>query len=109
MGELAKDEFCKGTPGAIPLLLEAIKVFPELKEKLLKIAQDAGDIVFNQGLLFEGRGLCHRGTAGNAYLLHSLYRFFNQMNKKERSSVGYEIQFNDLKVTESTYQQADLY
>jgi hypothetical protein len=67
--------FCTGTPGVIPLMLEAINIFPRLRDRLMKAAIDAGTITWERGLIFKGNSLCH-GIAGNGYLLHCIYRAF---------------------------------
>ena len=40
-------DFCKGAPGAIPLLTSAIKMFPDLAERLLYAAATAGEITWH--------------------------------------------------------------
>ena len=48
-------------------------MFPDISYRLNKAAEKAGELVWEEGLLLKGNGLCH-GIAGNAYFLHSLYR-----------------------------------
>lgn len=50
-----------------------LQVFPECEE-FQKAAIEAGDVVWNRGLL-RRLGLCH-GVSGNAYVFLSLYRAF---------------------------------
>ena len=42
----------------------------------LELAQSAGDVVWERGLLKKGYALCH-GTAGNGYVFLALYRATN--------------------------------
>jgi len=73
-----KVQWCNGPPGAIPLFLSAIDLFPLYRVELLKVAEMAGEVTWEQGLLLKGTGLCH-GIAGNACVLHSLYRKFKEL------------------------------
>jgi lantibiotic modifying enzyme len=68
-------EFCSGLSGTIPLLLAAIEVFKDMKIRLLTLAVKTGEVVWKQGLLLKGKGLCH-GMAGNGYFMHSLFRAY---------------------------------
>jgi hypothetical protein len=74
-------QFCDGTPGAIPLLCLASEMFPEMRGRLLSAAIRAGDNVWKKGLLLKGNSLCH-GTAGNGFMLHSLYRTIKEIATK---------------------------
>jgi hypothetical protein len=71
--EESTTDFCIGTSGVIPLFILAAESFKDLSQRLYKAADDAGKIVWEEGLLKKGNGLCH-GIAGNAYMLHALYR-----------------------------------
>lgn len=62
--------WCHGAPGVALTLAKAAKVF-ESKE-FLQAAIDAGEVVWNRGLL-KRVGMCH-GISGNAYVFLSLYR-----------------------------------
>ena len=64
--------FCHGAPGAIPMLIEAHRMFKDqiYMDALIK----AGECTWNLGLLLKGNGLCH-GISGNAYFLHSIWRY----------------------------------
>lgn len=63
--------FCHGAPGAILLYLKAYEVFKT--EEYLRIAQEAGEVTYQYGVLKKGLGLCH-GVAGNGYTFLALYR-----------------------------------
>jgi len=67
--------FCHGAPGAIPMLLQAHKLFQ--KETYLVSASNAGEAIWHRGILLKGNGICH-GITGNAYMLHSLYRYMSK-------------------------------
>ena len=45
-GKLSPMEFSSGSPGAIPALLAAISVFPDLKEQLLDVTSRAGETIW---------------------------------------------------------------
>ncbi|KAB0401315.1 hypothetical protein E2I00_017239 [Balaenoptera physalus] len=62
--------WCHGVPGVIHMLMQAYEVFKE--EKYLKDAMERSDVIWQQGLLRKGYGICH-GTAGNGYSFLSLY------------------------------------
>jgi hypothetical protein len=68
-----KHHFCHGSPGAIPFLLAAAKVFERDERQFLDSAAKAGYMTWRYGVLLKGNGLCH-GIAGNAYMMHMLYR-----------------------------------
>ncbi|XP_077223750.1 lanC-like protein GCL2 [Tasmannia lanceolata] len=62
--------WCHGAPGFALTLAKAAQVFGD--EEFLKAAADAGEVVWNRGLLRKV-GICH-GVSGNAYVFLSLYR-----------------------------------
>ncbi|CAN6694401.1 unnamed protein product [Malus baccata var. baccata] len=62
--------WCHGAPGVALTLLRAAEVFGD--QEFLQAAIDAGEVVWNRGLL-KRVGICH-GISGNAYLFLSLYR-----------------------------------
>ena len=67
-------DFCLGISGTIPMLSRAHELFyddPDLKKRLLIVADDVGKKIWEQGLVCKSKGVCH-GIAGNGYLLHSL-------------------------------------
>lgn len=65
--------FCHGAPGTIPLLVKLAHFFPHAGQ-YLRIAQEAGEVVWQRGLLAtKGPGLCH-GIPGNACALLDMYR-----------------------------------
>jgi len=59
-------QWCHGAPTAIPVFIEAYKVFGE--SKYLEAANIAADYTFKYGILTKGMGLCH-GTASNVYMI----------------------------------------
>ena len=63
-------QWCHGAPGLALLLtrLHAVTAEP----KYLQAALDAGEVVWQRGLLKKGVGLCH-GIAGNGYVFLALY------------------------------------
>ncbi|KAL8505919.1 hypothetical protein ACS0TY_016951 [Phlomoides rotata] len=62
--------WCHGAPGIALTLVKAAKVYKS--EEFLQAAIDAGEVVWNRGLL-KRVGVCH-GISGNAYVFISLYR-----------------------------------
>ncbi|KAH6764298.1 G protein coupled receptor [Perilla frutescens var. hirtella] len=62
--------WCHGAPGVALTMVKAAKVFQG--EEFLQAAIDAGDVVWNRGLL-KRVGICH-GISGNAYVFLSLYQ-----------------------------------
>lgn len=63
--------WCHGTPGIIPVLLQAFKIYKE--EKYLIAAKQASETLWKYGLLSKGFGLCH-GISGNTYIFLYLYQ-----------------------------------
>ncbi|KAF8409297.1 hypothetical protein HHK36_005371 [Tetracentron sinense] len=61
--------WCHGAPGIALTLVKAVEVFGG---EFLQAAADAGEVVWNRGLL-KRVGICH-GVSGNAYVFLSLYR-----------------------------------
>jgi hypothetical protein len=76
-------DFCMGSPGTIPLLSAALdfSTDPDMRKRMLKIADDMGTQIWEEGILLKGKGLCH-GIAGNGYLLHSLARMWVKWSKE---------------------------
>lgn len=71
-GSKASSHFwCHGYPGLIPLLVRATVVLRN--PRYLAVARHCAEIVFREGVLRKGRGLCH-GAFGNAYSFLALYR-----------------------------------
>ncbi|KAK6132819.1 hypothetical protein DH2020_033418 [Rehmannia glutinosa] len=62
--------WCHGAPGVALTLVKAAKVFES--DEFLQAAIDAGEVVWNRGLL-KRVGICH-GISGNAYVFLSLYQ-----------------------------------
>ncbi|KAM6600855.1 hypothetical protein CsatA_020464 [Cannabis sativa] len=67
--------WCHGTPGVSLTLAKAAEVFGD--KDFLQAAMDAGDVVWNRGLL-KRVGICH-GISGNAYVFLALYRLTNKV------------------------------
>ena len=65
------------------MLCEAASFYPEKKKAYIKIAESIGDVIWSEGLLLKGNGLCH-GIAGNAYMLHTLHRVFIRFYKESK-------------------------
>eukprot|EP00882_Tetradesmus_deserticola_P008922 GHRQ01009412.1.p1 GENE.GHRQ01009412.1~~GHRQ01009412.1.p1 ORF type:complete len:351 (+),score=127.18 GHRQ01009412.1:199-1251(+) len=63
--------WCHGAPGAVFLWCKAYEVLGD--DVYMQAAQRAGEVVWQQGLLKKGPGLCH-GVAGNAYALLRLWK-----------------------------------
>lgn len=61
-------QWCHGAPGVISMMVEAIKVFPDLSSILKESINDAVTIIHDRGVLCKGLGLCH-GISGNGYAL----------------------------------------
>jgi hypothetical protein len=68
------------------MLTEAVQVFPHMRDRLLEAAESLGELTWEQGLLCKGNSLCH-GITGNGYLLHCLYRTFNNLGKQASNYV----------------------
>ncbi|XP_010542278.1 PREDICTED: lanC-like protein GCR2 [Tarenaya hassleriana] len=62
--------WCHGAPGVALTLVKAAEVFGT--EEFLEAAVEAGEVVWNRGLL-KRVGICH-GISGNAFVFLSLYR-----------------------------------
>ncbi|KAL2472656.1 LanC-like protein GCR2 [Forsythia ovata] len=62
--------WCHGAPGVALTLVKAAEVFGG--KEFLQAAIDAGEVVWNRGLL-KRVGICH-GISGNTYVFLSLYR-----------------------------------
>ncbi|KAF2285997.1 hypothetical protein GH714_009579 [Hevea brasiliensis] len=62
--------WCHGAPGVALTLVKAAEVFGD--HEFLQAALDAGEVVWNRGLL-KRVGMCH-GISGNTYVFLSLYR-----------------------------------
>ncbi|XP_022981295.1 lanC-like protein GCR2 [Cucurbita maxima] len=62
--------WCHGAPGVALTLIKAAEVFGD--SEFLQAALDAGEVVWNRGLL-KRVGICH-GISGNTYVFLSLYR-----------------------------------
>lgn len=63
--------WCHGAPGLIYLLGKAYLLFKD--DNYLRACRKAADLIWHQGLLRKGAGICH-GVAGNGYAFLVLYR-----------------------------------
>ncbi|GFY80788.1 G protein coupled receptor [Actinidia rufa] len=61
--------WCHGASGVALTLVKAVEVFGD--EEFVKAAMDAGEVVWNRGLL-KRVGICH-GISGNTYVFLALY------------------------------------
>lgn len=75
--------WCHGAPGVIYLLVKAYLIFKE--ERYLQACVNAADLIWRQGLLLKGPGICH-GIAGNGYAFLNLYRLTNDQKYLYRAS-----------------------
>eukprot|EP01068_Selenidium_serpulae_P002033 Selendium_serpulae@DN2130_c0_g1_i4.p1 len=64
-------QWCHGPPGLIPVLVTAAELWPDSSNQFLKLAEEMGEITWQEGLVKKGLGLCH-GIGGNGLLLLSL-------------------------------------
>ncbi|XP_044753496.1 glutathione S-transferase LANCL1 [Coccinella septempunctata] len=64
-------QWCHGAPGFVYLFSQAYKVFGD--PKYIQLALDAGEIVWQRGLVRKGYSICH-GVSGNAYCFLELYQ-----------------------------------
>jgi hypothetical protein len=65
-------QWCHGSPGALFLCASAQHKYPSMS-KIMDEAVMAGQVVWREGLLRKGPGLCH-GIGGNAYALLMCYQ-----------------------------------
>ena len=66
------------------MLCQAVELFPEQADRLIELAQSAGQATWEKGLILKGNGICH-GISGNGYMLHTLYRFFDERALREQN------------------------
>ena len=78
-------QWCHGSPGIIPTLLYASKLYNE--EKFYQAAVQAAELVWERGLVYKGFNLCH-GICGNAYAFLAMYQ-----HAKEEKYLLYAYQF----------------
>lgn len=64
-------QWCHGAPGFVYLFSAAYKVFGE--PRYLQLAVEAGEIVWERGLLRKGYSICH-GVSGNGYCFLELFQ-----------------------------------
>ena len=67
-------QWCHGAPGTLMCLTKAARTFPIHRSLFLsKAEQCANGVVWTEGLLKKGVGLCH-GVSGNVYAFLALFR-----------------------------------
>jgi len=76
--------WCHGAPGLPALLIAARSCLSDPNNLLKQTALQAGEVVWNRGVILKGNGLCH-GIAGNAYAFLSLYRFTGEDTHLQRA------------------------
>lgn len=76
--------WCHGAPGLIALLNAAIAVLGDTDGILSRAVQEAGNVVWQRGVILKGNGLCH-GISGNAYTFLSIYRLTGDTNQLKRA------------------------
>ncbi|KAL3268793.1 hypothetical protein HHI36_007889 [Cryptolaemus montrouzieri] len=64
-------QWCHGAPGFVYLFSQAYKVFGD--PKYLQLALEAGEIVWQRGLVRKGYSICH-GVSGNGYCFLELFQ-----------------------------------
>lgn len=74
--------WCHGAPGVVYLMAKAFLVFKN--QEYLNACIQAGENVWNKGLLMKGPGICH-GVAGNGYVFLLLYRLTNDVKYLHRA------------------------
>ena len=67
--------WCHGSPGILPTLLLAKKIFSneDLKKLCFESAQRSANYVWKYGIVKKGNGLCH-GISGNAYSFLNMFK-----------------------------------
>jgi hypothetical protein len=65
--------WCHGAPGMPALLHAATRACPDDADRLAAAGSRCGALIWEQGLLRKGSGLCH-GVSGNAYAFLTLWR-----------------------------------
>eukprot|EP01022_Parablepharisma_sp_SALTPOND_P013338 TRINITY_DN1780_c0_g1_i10.p1 TRINITY_DN1780_c0_g1~~TRINITY_DN1780_c0_g1_i10.p1 ORF type:complete len:449 (+),score=36.47 TRINITY_DN1780_c0_g1_i10:37-1347(+) len=96
-------QFCRGGPGAIPMLLQAHKIFNN--SEFLAAAAKAGEYVWKNGILLKGNGLCH-GITGNAYFLNLLYQYTSDDKWRYRTYMFVDATWN-IKIQNITHKFKD--
>jgi hypothetical protein len=73
--QLGENMDMDSTAATIPMLIEAAKLFKNMRDRCLDCAEKVGEKVWQKGITTNGNGLFY-GVSGNAYALFSLYRGF---------------------------------
>lgn len=81
-------QFCHGAPAFCLLYSNCLqrKLLEDIDLKLSKANEEAGKLVYKEGLLTKGNGLCH-GIPGNAFVFLKLYSLTKErewLKKAER-------------------------
>ena len=84
--------WCHGAPGFVYTLYHAHKVFRD--EKYRVALHRALEVIWSQGVLKKGLGLCH-GIAGNAYAFLMMYRYTGEEKHLYRAFKMAELMQND--------------
>ena len=77
---VAQIHFSHGSPATIPMLCQAIDVFPEMTEDLLECAQMAAELAWNKGL----KKNIYGSIIANGYLIHCLARKYKQLQEEQK-------------------------
>jgi hypothetical protein len=72
-----------GISGIIPLLTEAIFLFPHKQQVFMEAALEAGELTWKEGIRVKG-GSLGQGISGNGYMLHTLYRCFKRLDQQTK-------------------------
>lgn len=75
--------WCHGASGAIYLLAKSYLLFKE--RRYLTACENAAELIWSQGLLLKGAGICH-GIAGNGFALLILHRLTNDPKYLHRAN-----------------------
>ncbi len=82
LGENTKTlDFQHGSPGTIPLIALAARIFPNLRARCIYVAETAAELTWREGLLLRGNGIS-LGITGNAYCLLALSRLFKELSEE---------------------------
>ena len=73
--------FAEGASGVIHLLTAAAELFPNMAKDLVERSIKIGDLIWMEGLVFQGNSLFD-GISGNGYALHCLFRCLATQSKK---------------------------
>lgn len=77
--------WCHGAPGLPAMFASATAALGDTDGRLSAAALQAGEVVWERGVILKGNGLCH-GIAGNAYAFLTLHRFMGDAAQLSRAS-----------------------